>query len=71
MVPGRQHAGKGEALFRIDTDELTGVLAVNPDRPPHCLLEVPRGERVTLADFQDLLADTRDLWEQVEPEGQT
>ena len=71
MVPGRQRVEKDEALFRIDTDELVGVLAVNPDRPPHCLLEVPRGERVTLADFQEFLADTRDLWERVEPEGQS
>ena len=71
LIPVRQKAGKGEALFRIETDDVAGVLSPNPDHPPHCLLEVSRGERVTLADFQELLADTRGLWERVEPEGQS
>lgn len=69
MKPDAKRVGKGEALFRIDTDLISDSLAVNPDRPPHCLLEVPAGGTVTLAEFQERLAATRDLWERVQPEG--
>jgi hypothetical protein len=54
----------GEALFVIDTADLGVGLKENPDHPPHCLIEP--ASPMPLGDFQQALADTRDLWEQVQ-----
>jgi hypothetical protein len=63
LVQGSLRIGNNEAMFAIDTDALGPALMPNPDRPPHCLIEPSRP--VTLAQFQQLLADTRDLWEKL------
>jgi hypothetical protein len=54
----------GEAVFEIDTDDLGPDLRDNPDSPPHCLVQ-PIAP-MTLESFQLAVADTRDLWEQVQ-----
>ena len=64
LNPARLRVGAGEAVFEIETDDLTHALAPNPDHPPHCLLEP--ASPTTLGEFQDALADTRDLWQQVQ-----
>jgi hypothetical protein len=63
LAQGSLRIGNNEAMFAIDTDALDPALMPNPDRPPHCLIEPSRP--VTLAEFQQLLADTRDLWEKL------
>lgn len=62
-VPGRLTVGRGEALFEIESDDLTAGLAVVPDRPPHHLIGPFRP--MPLDDFQAELAGTRDLWVRV------
>jgi hypothetical protein len=64
IVPTPQRVQTGEALFVVETTELPAELAPNPDRPPHCLLEPTRP--LTLAEYQQALADTRDLWQRVQ-----
>ena len=54
---------KGEAMFEIDSKDLGIFLHENPDQPPHCLIE-PLGA-MSLQDFQQLLADTRDTWNRI------
>lgn len=51
-------------MFAIESDFLDSALEVNPDDPPHCLIQ-PR-KNVPLGEFQQLLADTRDYWERVQ-----
>jgi hypothetical protein len=53
----------GEALFEIESDDLNPDLEANPDHPPHCLLQPAAA--TTLGEFQQALADTRDLWQRV------
>lgn len=64
MVPMAQRVQTGEALFVVETADLPPILAPNPDRPPHCLLEPARP--MTLDEYQQALADTRDLWQRVQ-----
>lgn len=64
IVPTPQRVQTGEALFAVETDDLPAELAPNPDRPPHCLLESTRP--MTLAEYQQALAGTRDLWQRVQ-----
>jgi hypothetical protein len=64
LNPGRMRVGADEALFEIETDDLAPGLVPNPDHPPHCLIE-PSGV-TTLGEFQQALADTRDLWHEVQ-----
>ena len=54
---------KKEALFEIDTDDLSRELEPNPDKPGHCLLQPSLP--MTLSEYQQALADTRDLWKRV------
>ncbi|HVL12718.1 MAG TPA: hypothetical protein VM529_09140 [Gemmata sp.] len=62
--PNSRQPRRGESVFEIETDELSPDLAPNPDKPGHVLLEPSRS--MTLDDFQQALADTRDLWQQVQ-----
>jgi hypothetical protein len=61
LVRERVQVGRNETVFIIETDDLPPVLAANPDRPPHCLIEP--AEETTLRAFQETLANTIDLWE--------
>jgi hypothetical protein len=63
MIPGSLRVRAGEALFAVETAGLPGERTPNPDRPPHCLLEPT--QPMTLAEFQQALAGTRDLWQRV------
>jgi len=64
LNPGRMRIGADEALFEIETDDLGPELVPNPDHPPHCLIEP--STTTTLGEYQQALADTRDLWQQVQ-----
>lgn len=64
LDPATLRSRPGEALFVIESDDLGGGLRENPDNPPHCLIEP--GRPMSLADFQQALADTHDLWQQVQ-----
>lgn len=64
LLPEKLKVGKNEAMFAIETDALGSVLEAVPDRSPHYLIQ-PQQD-VTLAEFQQSLADTRDLWERVQ-----
>ncbi|WP_149108670.1 Tse2 family ADP-ribosyltransferase toxin [Limnoglobus roseus] len=64
LLPEKLKIGKNEAMFAIETDALGPALEAAPDRSPHYLIQ-PRQD-VTLAEFQQSLADTRDLWEPVQ-----
>ena len=64
LDPTVLRVGSGEALFEIEAADLGPYFRPNPDHPPHCLIE-PTAP-VALADFQQALASTRDLWEQVQ-----
>ncbi len=61
--PNSRQPRRGQAIFEIETDELGADLAPNPDKPGHCLLEP--SQAMTLGEYQQALADTRDLWHQV------
>ncbi len=52
-----------EALFEIESDELPGELAPNQDKANHCLIQP--SQAMTLGEYQQALADTRELWQQV------
>ena len=54
----------GEALFAIAEDDLGADLRKNPDNPPHCLIEP--ANPMTLEDYQQALAGTRDAWKRVQ-----
>ncbi len=54
----------GEAMFEIESNDLDPALMQNPDNPPHCLIQP--SSTLTLDDFQQALADTRDLWQRVQ-----
>jgi len=64
IIPTPQRVQPGEALFVVETTDLPAELGSNPDRPPHCLLEPTRP--LTLAEYQQVLASTRDLWQRVQ-----
>ena len=54
---------RGERVFEIESDQLSTELKTNHDRPGHCLIEP--ANRVTLVEFQQALAETRDSWHPV------
>lgn len=54
---------RGEAIFEIDTNDLGPDLVENPDNPPHTLIQP--AVAMTLGEFQQALAGTRDLWQPV------
>jgi hypothetical protein len=53
----------GEALFEVESDDLPGELAPNQDKANHCLIQP--SQTMTLGEYQQALAETRDLWKQV------
>lgn len=61
--PNSRQPRRGQAVFEIETDDLGPNLAPHHDKPGHCLLEPSRA--MTLAQYQQALADTRDLWQRV------
>jgi hypothetical protein len=58
-----RRVGRREAVFEIDTTQLDAALAPKADRRNHCLIEPSRP--MTLAEYQQALADTRELWARV------
>jgi hypothetical protein len=54
---------RGQALFVIESGDLGPDLKQNYDKPGHCLIEP--AQAMTLAEYQQALAGTRDLWQQV------
>lgn len=54
----------GEAMFEIDSTALGPELVESPDNPPHTLIQPVAA--MTLGEFQQTLADTRDLWQRVQ-----
>jgi hypothetical protein len=54
---------RNQAVFEIETDDLSPDLKPNPDKPDHCLLEPAKP--MTLGEYQQALAATRDLWQRV------
>lgn len=64
LDPTNLRVNPGEAVFEIDTDDLGPDLEENPDNPPHYLIQP--ASTTTLGEFQQALADTRDLWKTVE-----
>jgi hypothetical protein len=57
-------ARPGEVLFVIESDDLPAGLEPNEDHPPHCLIQPALP--MPLRDYQQALADTRDLWAEVQ-----
>lgn len=53
----------GEALFVIESDDLPPDLQPNQDKPNHCLIQP--SQTMMLGEYQQALAETRDLWQQV------
>lgn len=51
-------------LWEIDSDELGSGLRVEPDGPPHHVIEV--AAPASLAEMQERIAETRDRWKRVE-----
>lgn len=62
--PNARQPRRNQAVFEIESDELGADLKPNHDKPNHCLIEPARP--MTLAEYQQALADTRDLWQQVQ-----
>nr|WP_171470322.1 hypothetical protein [Frigoriglobus tundricola] len=62
--PHSRQPRRNQAVFEIETDDLDPVLKPNPDKPDHCLLEP--SQPMSLEEYQRALADTRDLWQQVQ-----
>lgn len=58
--PNSRRPRRGEAVFEIETDDLDPDIHPHHDKPDHCLLEPSRP--MTLGEYQQALADTRDLW---------
>jgi hypothetical protein len=58
--PNSRKPRRAEAVFEIETDDLGLDLAPDEDHPGHVLLEPAR--MMTLGEYQQALADTRDLW---------
>ena len=61
--PTSRQPRRNQAVFEINTDDLGPNLQPNHDKPSHCLLEP--GQVMTLADYQQALANTRDLWNRI------
>jgi hypothetical protein len=57
--PNSRQPRRGQAVFEIETDDLGPDLTPHHDKPGHCLLEPSRA--MTLTEYQQALADTRDL----------
>ncbi len=62
--PNPRQPRRNQAIFEIETDDIGPDLKPNHDKPNHCLLEPVRP--MTLGEYQQALADTRDLWQQVQ-----
>ncbi len=54
---------KGEAVFVLESDDLPAELQPNQDKANHCLIQP--GSTMTLSEYQQALAETRELWQQV------
>jgi hypothetical protein len=54
---------RGQAVFEIETDDLGPELHPEEDHPGHVILEP--AQPMTLAEYQQALVDTRDLWQRV------
>lgn len=61
--PNSRQPRRNQAIFEIETDDLGPELKPNYDKPDHCLLEP--AQSMSLSEYQQALADTRDLWQQV------
>lgn len=61
--PNARQPRRNQAVFEIETDDLGPDLKPNHDKPNHCLLEPARP--MTLGEYQQALAATRDLWQPV------
>ena len=61
--PASRIARKGEAVYEIETADLDASLTPHHDKPDHCMLEPTQS--ITLAEYQKLLADTRDMWHKI------
>ncbi|WP_320687914.1 Tse2 family ADP-ribosyltransferase toxin [Gemmata algarum] len=62
--PNSRQPRRHQAIFEIETDDLGPDLKPNHDKPGHCLLEP--AQPMTLVEYQQALAATRDLWQQVQ-----
>jgi hypothetical protein len=63
-TPATFRVDRGEAIFEIETADVGPELVENPDNPPHTLLQPAAA--MPLGEFQQTLADTRDLWKRVQ-----
>jgi hypothetical protein len=61
--PTKRLPRRGEAVFEIESDALGPTITAHQDSPDHCLLEPI--QPMTLAEFQQALADTRGLWQRL------
>lgn len=61
--PNSRRPRRGEAVFEIETDDLGPELSSHEDHPGHVLLEPAKA--MSLGEYQQALADTRDLWRRV------
>jgi hypothetical protein len=61
--PKSRKPRRHEAVFEIETDDLGPDLEPNSDRPGHCLLQPT--QPITLGQYQQALANTRDLRKRV------
>ena len=60
-----EHGGDGpDPLWEMDENELPDGLVCRADSPTHATIE-PAG-RMPLEDYEDLLAETGDLWKEAE-----
>ena len=64
LPPWRRPASFGgdgpDPLWRLETDELPDGLHCRADTETHAMIEPSR--RMELTDYEELLAETRDLW---------
>lgn len=63
-LPNSRRPRSNQAVFEIEEDELGPDLRPHHDKTGHCLIEPAR--TMTLGEYQRALADTRDLWQQVQ-----
>src|SRR4051812_27184349 len=61
--PKSRKPRRGEAVFEIETDDIGPSLTPHEDHPGHVLLEPAKP--MPLGEYQQALADTRDLWRPV------
>jgi hypothetical protein len=61
--PKARKPRRSEAVFEIETDDLGPDLTPKHDGPNHCLLQP--STPLSLSDYQQALANTRDLWKRV------